>query len=300
VHEVLTLLGISVAAVAVFSRFHLPPIVGYLFVGFITGPHALGLVRPGEVTHLLGEIGVAFLLFTIGLEFSLSQLKAMKTVLLGLGGTQVAVGTVSGALISWGLGIDWAGAFIVGGALSLSSTAIVIRQLADQLELQSRHGRLSLGVLLFQDLAAVPFLVVIPILASQTGQGIVWPLILALIKGAVAFLIMLMLGRWALRPLFHMWFVDFRWAWTSVRWYAASGLPAWGSERPWPSLLFRSFTGDGGTEISRSGWRCRFSVRAPSPPSSPWPCRGYSIVSISTRPSEAARWPPLSRTCFRS
>lgn len=203
-HEVLTLLGISVVAVAVFSRFHLPPIVGYLFVGFITGPHALSLVHPGEVTHLLGEIGVAFLLFTIGLEFSVSQLKAMKTTLLGLGGTQVAVGTVSGALISWGLGIDWAGAFIVGGALSLSSTAIVVRQLADQLELQSRHGRLSLGVLLFQDLAAVPFLVIIPILAAQTGQSLVWPLILALIKGAVAFLIMLMLGRWALRPLFHM------------------------------------------------------------------------------------------------
>ncbi|HEX2245758.1 MAG TPA: cation:proton antiporter, partial [Gammaproteobacteria bacterium] len=94
------------AAVAVFSRFHLPPIVGYLFVGSITGPHALGLVHPGEMTHLLGEIGVAFLLFTIGLEFSLSQLKAMKTVLLGLGGTQVAVGTVSGALISWALGIE--------------------------------------------------------------------------------------------------------------------------------------------------------------------------------------------------
>jgi monovalent cation:H+ antiporter-2, CPA2 family len=204
VHEVLILLGVSVAAVAVFSRFHLPPIVGYLFVGFITGPHALGLVHPGEVTHLLGEIGVAFLLFTIGLEFSLSQLRAMKSVLLGLGGTQVAVGTVSGALISWALGIEWAGAFIVGGALSLSSTAIVVRQLADQLELQSRHGRLSLGVLLFQDLAAVPFLVVIPILAAQTGQSLVWPLILALIKGTVAFPIMLMLGHWALRPLFHV------------------------------------------------------------------------------------------------
>ncbi|MGF1526911.1 MAG: cation:proton antiporter, partial [Candidatus Competibacterales bacterium] len=105
--------------------------------------------------------------------------------------------------IAWGLGIDLASALVVGGALAMSSTAIVVKQLTDQLELKDQHGRFSLGILLFQDLAAVPFLVVIPILAVGGEGGVVGPLAFALVKGIVALAVMLLIGHWALRPLFH-------------------------------------------------------------------------------------------------
>jgi len=199
---ILLLLVAAVVAVALFRRLHLPPILGYLLVGLVLGHHGLGMLDEHATADLLGEIGVAFLLFSIGLEFSIAQFMAMRRTLLGLGGAQVLVGTLSGGLIAWALGIPWQGALIVGGALSMSSTAILIKQLTDQLELQAPHGRLVLGILLFQDLAAVPFLVMIPILAAG-GESLALPLLLALLKGALALGLMLALGKFALRPLFH-------------------------------------------------------------------------------------------------
>ena len=202
--DVLTLLAVSVLTVLVLHRFRLPPIVSYLVVGVVTGPYALGWLDYSATTRFLGEIGVVFLLFTIGLELPVNQLKAMRGPLLGLGGTQVLLGTLSGAIIAWGIGFRWQGALIVGGALAMSSTAIVTKQLADQLELHARHGRLSLGVLLFQDLAAVPFIVLIPILAAGgAGGGLGWPVTLALVKAAGALALFLIAGRWMLRPIFH-------------------------------------------------------------------------------------------------
>jgi len=201
--EILTLLAVSVLLVAVFRRLQLPPLLGYLFVGVLLGPHALGWFDNNKAAHLLGEIGVAFLLFAIGLHFSVPQFLAMRRVLLGLGGAQVLVGTVSGALIAWWIGIPPGAAVVVGGALAMSSTAIVVKQLTDQFELQARHGNLSLGILLFQDLAAVPFLVAIPILASGTGEGLAAALLYAVIKGVVALAIMLAAGRLLLRRLFE-------------------------------------------------------------------------------------------------
>ena len=197
------LLVAAVLAVALFRRINLPPILAYLFVGLTIGPHALGWFDAAEETYLLGEIGIAFLLFAIGLEFSLPQFWSMRQTLLGLGGAQVLIGTISGALIAWLTGIPWGAALVVGGALAMSSTAIVVKQLTDQVELQLPHGRLALGILLFQDLAAVPFLVVIPILASSTEQSLAIPLLLALLKTALAFAILLTAGRYLLRPLFH-------------------------------------------------------------------------------------------------
>lgn len=202
--DILTLLAISVLTVVVFHRFRLPPIVSYLFVGVLTGPYALGWIADSEATRSLGEIGVVFLLFTIGLELPVNQLKAMRGPLLGLGGTQMLAGTLSGAVIAWGIGFSWQGALIVGGALAMSSTAMVTKQLADQLELHARHGRLSLGVLLFQDLAAVPFLVLIPILAAGGANGALgWSVTLTLLKAAAALALFLTVGRWMLRPVFH-------------------------------------------------------------------------------------------------
>jgi len=200
--EILTLLAVSVLTVGVFRRLGLPPLLGYLFVGVLVGPHALGWFVDGAAAHLLGEIGVAFLLFAIGLHFSASQFLAMRSVLLGLGGAQMLVGTASGALIAWWIGVPLGAAVVVGGALAMSSTALVMKQLTDQFELTERHGNLSLGILLFQDLAAVPFLVAIPILASDAGDGLGMALLLALAKGALALVVMLAAGRLALRRLF--------------------------------------------------------------------------------------------------
>lgn len=199
--EVLVLLAISVITITVFGRFRVPAIISYLVVGIIAGPHALAWIQSSDTTRLLGEIGVVFLLFTIGLDFSIAQLRQMKKPLFGLGGAQVLAGTISGGLIAWWLGIAWQGALIVGGALALSSTAIVVKQLGDQLELQTEHGRLSFSILLFQDLAAVPFLVLIPLLAQ--GEVSYWILFITLLKGFAALVAILLFGRWALRPLFH-------------------------------------------------------------------------------------------------
>lgn len=201
--QVLLLLAVVVIAVAVCRRAGLPPVLGYLFAGMALGPHALGWLHESEPIRLLGELGVAFLLFAIGLEFSLPQLWAMRRTLFGLGSAQVLMGTASGGLIAWWLGISWQASIVVGGALAMSSTAIVVKQMTDQLELQTPHGRLALGILLFQDLAAVPFLVMIPILAVGALDAVGVSLLLALVKAVVAFAVMLAVGRWALRPLFH-------------------------------------------------------------------------------------------------
>lgn len=200
--EILTLLAVSVFVVGVFRRLHLPALLGYLFVGIAVGPHALGWFNDGAAAQLLGEIGVAFLLFAIGLHFSVPQFLAMRKVLLGLGGAQVLVGTFCGAAIAWWLGIPLGTAVVVGGALAMSSTAIVVKQLTDQFELHSRHGTMALGILLFQDLAAVPFLVAIPILASGAGDGLIPALAYAAVKGVFALAVMLALGRLVLRRLF--------------------------------------------------------------------------------------------------
>jgi len=202
-HEILILLSAAVVAVGLFRRLQLPPILGYLLVGVLVGPYGLQLIADTQDTRFLAEFGVVFLLFTIGLEFSLPQLMAMRSAVLGLGGGQVLLSTALAALVARALGIDWEGALVVGGILSLSSTAMVIKQLTEQLEIHSRHGRNAVGILLFQDLAVVPFLILIPILASGAEGGFAGPLLVAFLKGAAAFAVMLALGRWLLRPLFR-------------------------------------------------------------------------------------------------
>jgi CPA2 family monovalent cation:H+ antiporter-2 len=202
--SILILLAISVGVVATLRHLQMPPILGYLCIGISAGSYALGwLEGNAEVTRFLGEIGLVFLLFTIGLDFSIPQFLAMKETLLGLGGMQMLVGTLSGGALAWFLGIPWQAALIVGGALAMSSTAIAVKQLNDQFELHAPHGRLALGILLFQDLAAVPLLVMIPILAGKAHEAVGLPLLYALAKGITALTVMLGLGRWVLRPLFH-------------------------------------------------------------------------------------------------
>ncbi|MDJ0740665.1 MAG: cation:proton antiporter, partial [Gammaproteobacteria bacterium] len=201
-NDILILLAVAIVTVTLFRRLGLPAILGYLCVGLIAGPYGFGWLVFDDVILFLGELGIVFLLFSIGLEFSLPLLLGMRRYLLGVGSVQVAGGTLAGFMVAQAFGVDWRGALVFGAAAALSSTAIVLTQLAEQNELQERHGRIGVGILLFQDLAAVPFLVIIPLLAD-TSASLTWPLVLALLKGTFAFLLIWFTGRRLLPGLLH-------------------------------------------------------------------------------------------------
>lgn len=198
--QILILLVFSVISVAIFKRINLPTVLGYLFVGMLAGQHAFSLIPDSHIIEQIAEIGIVFLLFTIGLEVSIPKLMAMKRIVFGIGLIQVLVSTISTIILAMWFGLTWMSAFAVGGALAMSSTAISIKQLNDQHELQSRHGRIALGVLLFQDLAVVPFLVLIPIFAQPGAESLLVPIAMALLKGAIAFSIIYYAGQWVIRP----------------------------------------------------------------------------------------------------
>ncbi len=202
--EVVILLAFSVVAVALFRRFKLPSVLAYLCVGITIGPYGLALIPQGEGLNFLAEFGVVFLLFSIGLEFSLPQLIAMRKEVLAMGGLQVGLTTLVVSILGVTFGMSLEAAFILGGILAMSSTAIVIKQLSDQLELHSRHGRIAVGILLFQDIAVVPFLIAIPAVAGSAGEGVVTALLAAIMKGAVIVIVMLAVGYWLLRPVFNL------------------------------------------------------------------------------------------------
>ena len=202
--SVLVILLLAVAAVLLLRRLHLPPILGYLLVGLVAGPQALGWITPDATLDVLAETGLVFLLFMVGLEFSLPQLWALRGPVFGLGGVQVLLSTLSGLVVALWLGTPWAGALVAGGALAMSSTAIALKQMSEQMELHSRHGRLSLAILLFQDLAAIPMLALLPILAAGQMASLWLLLGQALLLAALAVALMLAAGHWLLRPLFHL------------------------------------------------------------------------------------------------
>ena len=172
--QVLILLAGSLFVVMLARRLGLPAILGYLFVGMALGPHAFGLVSDSTTTQLLAELGVIFLLFTLGLEFSLPRMLAMKREVFGLGAAQViattAVFAVHRARVR---ACDWLMAVVLGGAISMSSTAIIMHQLTERAELNRTHGRLAFSMLLFQDLAFVPFLALAA--ALRAGRRAVLP-----------------------------------------------------------------------------------------------------------------------------
>jgi CPA2 family monovalent cation:H+ antiporter-2 len=202
-HLILLLLAAAVLAVAACRSFGLPPILGYLLVGALAGPHALGVLPDTESAHRLAEFGVVFLMFTIGLEFSLPRLFAMQRIVFGLGLGQVlltmlAVG--AGALL-WG--VSWQASLVLGGALAMSSTAILSKLLADRRELDSPHGREVMGVLLFQDLAVVPLLVLIPAL-MQPVETLAYEVGQALAKAALLLVLVLFLGQRIMRFWFGL------------------------------------------------------------------------------------------------
>ncbi len=202
--QVLILLTASVLLVTAGRRIGLPPLLGYLIVGILLGPFALAVLPDATQTHTLAEIGVALLLFTLGLEFSFPRMIAMRREVFGLGSVQTLLVGGAGAVAAHALGVSWPSATVLGGALTMCSTAIVLRQLGDQEELNRTHGRLSFAVLLFQDLAFVPLLALASVLTSgqsDFGALAVWRLVGL---GLFALAAVLALGRWVLRPLFYV------------------------------------------------------------------------------------------------
>ena len=201
---VLLYLVAAVLGVVVCRSLKLPPMLGYLVVGVLIGPNALALTHDTGSVKYLAEFGVVFLMFVIGLEFNLPKLRSMRKLVFGLGLSQVVL-TIGGALLGhllllygyllitgqpWQM--SWRGAVVLGSAMAMSSTAIVVKLMAERLEIESEHGRNVMGVLLFQDLAVVPLLVLIPALASG-GEQMLQSLGLAFVK-AVGLLTLLLTG----------------------------------------------------------------------------------------------------------
>ncbi len=202
-HLILLLLAAAVLAVVICRSLGLPPILGYLLVGALAGPHALGMLPDTASARRIAEFGVVFLMFTIGLEFSLPRLFAMQRIVFGLGWAQVLVTmlVVAAGAIFWG--VSWQASLALGGALAMSSTAILSKLLADRRELDVPHGREVIGVLLFQDLAVVPLLVLIPAL-SQPLERLAGEIAWALAKATLLLALVLFFGQRLMRAWFGL------------------------------------------------------------------------------------------------
>ncbi|WLI20156.1 cation:proton antiporter [Pseudomonas wuhanensis] len=193
----------SLVVIALFQRLRLPPVLGYLCVGLMIGPTAFNWVNESEELPDLAELGVVFLLFSLGLEFSLSKMFALRQVVFGLGSLQVLLcGIVLGGLLML-FGMPTIPALLLGTGLALSSTAIVSKELGSLGELFSRHGQNAIAVLLFQDVVAVLLLTLVPVFAGSSDQAWYWALPLTLGKTMVLFVGLLLVSRWFLPRLFH-------------------------------------------------------------------------------------------------
>jgi K+:H+ antiporter len=200
---VLILLASAVLVVVLFRSLHLPPLLGYILVGVAVGPFALAWIPDTDEGRHLAEFGVVFLMFSIGLEFSLSKLSQLRRAVFGLGLAQVVLTLLAVLAVAAIVGAPWQPALALGGAIAMSSTAIVMRILAERLQLETAHGRDIIGVLLFQDLAVVPLLILIPAIA-EGGGDLAQRLVFALIKAAVVLLALLFLGQKLMRSWFHV------------------------------------------------------------------------------------------------
>ncbi|GGW73272.1 cation:proton antiporter domain-containing protein [Alteromonas halophila] len=201
--NIVVLMFLAVLCVASFRRLHLPPILAYLFAGILAGPQVLTLFAHPEQMHLLAEIGIVFLLFSLGLEFSLPKLMAMRSLVFGVGAGQMIVTTSLFSVIAYAVGIELDAAIIVGGMLALSSTAIVIKQVTEMGLLNNRRSQLAVSVLLFQDLAVVPFLIAIPLLSKDGDFSVVKVLTESLLKGVFVVALLLSVGKWVLPWVFR-------------------------------------------------------------------------------------------------
>lgn len=198
----LIFLGAAVVVVPLMQLLRTGPVLGYLVAGGLIGPHAIGVIGDPDAAGELAELGVVFLLFAIGLELSLERLWALRRYILGLGTIQVVLTGALIAVLSVAAGVSVAASVVIGGGLALSSTAFVARLLQDTGEQSTRFGRIAIAILLLQDLAAVPLLTLVPLLAAAQG-GVLSASGLALAKAAVAVAGVVLAGRFILRPVFR-------------------------------------------------------------------------------------------------
>jgi glutathione-regulated potassium-efflux system ancillary protein KefC/glutathione-regulated potassium-efflux system protein KefB len=195
--QIAVFLAATVIAVPLFRRFRLSAVLGYLAAGIVIGPWGLGLFQDVESILHFAEFGVVLLLFVIGLELQPSRLWVMRHAVFGAGAAQVVITTVALAVAARALGQSWPAAIIIGSALSLSSTALILQVLAERGELTARHGRSAFAILLFQDLAIMPALVILPLLAGAGDTSFEWKSVALPVVATAA---VVLAGRYALRP----------------------------------------------------------------------------------------------------
>ncbi len=200
--QFLIILSFSLLGAVFFGRLKMTTIVAYMVVGAAIGPNALGFIPEPSQFQFLAEFGVVFLLFSLGLEFSLNKMLSLRFAVFVVGGFQVAFCTAlfAGAVYFWGTSIP--AAILIGGALALSSTAIVTRELHNSKQLHNQHGQLSVAVLLFQDLVAVVFLVLIPVFGSSEESDLLASLGSAALNSIFLIALLLAVGKWIL-PLIY-------------------------------------------------------------------------------------------------
>ncbi len=201
--QILILLSAALFVVMAARRLGLPSVLGYLAVGVLLGPHTSGILEDTPTTSLLSELGVVFLLFTLGLDFSWPRMVAMRREVFGLGAAQVLSTAGIITLLALACGLPVLPAVAVGGALAMSSTVLVVQQMRELAELNRTHGRLAFSVVLFQDLAVVPFLALASALALRDSDFSVAGVTLSVAGAALALLLVLFAGRYLLRPLFY-------------------------------------------------------------------------------------------------
>lgn len=193
--------AMGVLLLIITQRLRMPTVIGYLLVGVILGPSGIDFMHQTHELDLFAEMGVVFLLFAIGLEVSLSQIIQMRRSVLFVGSIQVLACMTIPGITAYLLGMSLGTGFVAAAALSMSSTAIVVKQLNEQHTLKTKTGEMSLAMLLFQDLAAIPFLIIIPALASPSVNmlhSMGW----AMVKGLIVIATVIFVGRFILRPLF--------------------------------------------------------------------------------------------------
>ena len=202
--ELLAILSSAVLIVWLFRRLQLPAILAYLVAGVLVGEHGLALAHEHVDYDHFAELGIVFLLFTLGLEFSLPKLLAMRHLVVTVGSLQVIISLVLFMVVAMFFDQSFAAAITIGGILALSSTAIVIRQLSESGGMKKKSGQLSVAVLLFQDVAVVPLLIVIPLLAQGGDSSFIMALLFALVKGVFVVSLLLLAGKWLLPRLFNL------------------------------------------------------------------------------------------------
>lgn len=216
INEAMVFLVAASIAVPLFQRARLGSVIGFLIAGLIVGPYGLGrfteampvleyiTIKDPDSVATLAELGVMFLLFTLGLEISLGRLWEMRRMVFGIGGSQVFLSALIIGAIAWAFGNSAEIAIVIGLAFALSSTAIVMQTLYETHRVATRLGRLSLSVLLMQDLMVVPILLIVGMLAAGSEGNVVVAVLEALGLAAIAVIVILVLGRYALRPLFML------------------------------------------------------------------------------------------------